>query len=110
MAITILFYSTILSYFSDNVDFSALEAYLSICGGEQRIVPAHTDVIAGEEFRPALSYDNRPGFGHLAAVQFHTPVLGITVSAVSRRALSLFMCHNKLPLINANLNLPNLRK
>ena len=98
MAITILFYSTIFSYFSDNVDFSALKLYLSIRGGEQRIVPAHTDVVAGKEFRPALSYDNCAGFGYLAPIQFYTSVLRITVSAVPRGALSLFMCHNKLPL------------
>jgi hypothetical protein len=98
MAITILFYSTILSYFSDDVDFSALELHLSIRGGEQSIVPAHTDIGAGKEFRPALSYDNCAGFGYLAPIQFYTSVLRITVSAVPRGALSLFMCHNKLPL------------
>jgi len=54
MAITILFYSTILGYFSDDVYFSALEAYLSIGGGEQRIVSAHTHIGAGEEFSAAL--------------------------------------------------------
>ena len=110
MAITILFYSTILSYFSDNVDFSALKLYLSIRGGEQRIVPAHTDVGAGKEFRPALPDDDCAGFGYLAPIQFYTSVLRITVSAVSRGALSLFMCHNQLPLINTNLNLPSYRK
>jgi hypothetical protein len=108
MAITILFYSTALSYFSDDVDFSALKLHLSIRGGEQRIVPAHTDVVAGKEFCSALSYDDCAGFSYLAPIQFHTSVLRVTVSAVSRGALSFFMCHNKLPLINANLNLPNL--
>ena len=96
MAITILFYSTtFLSYFSDNVDFSALKLHFSIRGGEQRIVPAHADVGAGKEFRPALPDDDCAGFGCLAPVQFYTSVLRITVSAVSRGALSFFMCHNQ---------------
>jgi len=110
MAITILFYSTTLSYFSDDVNFSALELYQSIRGGEQRIVPAHTHVGAGEEFRPALSYDDCAGFGCLATIQFYTSVLRIAVSAVPRGALSLFMCHNQLPLINANLKLVKFSK
>jgi hypothetical protein len=111
MAITILFYSTtFLSYFSDNVNFSALELHLSIRGGEQCIVPAHADVGAGKKFRPALPDDDCAGFGYLAPIQFYASVLRITVSAVSRGALSLFMCHNKLPLINTNLNFPNYRK
>jgi hypothetical protein len=110
MAITILFYSTTLSYFSDNVDSSALELHVSIRGGEQSIVPAHTHVGAGEEFCSALSYDDCAGFSFLTTVQFYTSVLRIAVSAVTRGALSLFMCHNKLPQINANLNLLNLRK
>jgi len=84
MAITILFYSTTSSYFSENVDFSALELHVSIRGGEQSIVPAHTHVGAGKEFRPALSYDDCAGFGYLATVQFYTSVLRITVSAVPR--------------------------
>ena len=82
MAITILFYSTILSYFSDDVDFPALEAYLSVRGGEQRIIPAHTNVGAGEEFRPALPHYDRTGFNDLPAVPFDASVLRITVSAV----------------------------
>ena len=97
-------------FFLDNVDSSALELYLSIRGGEQCIVPAHTDVGAGEEFCSALSYDDCAGFGYLATIQFYTSVLRIAVSAVTRGALSLFMCHNKLPLINANLKLSNLQK
>ena len=105
MAITILFYSTIFGYFSDNVDFSALKLHLSIRGGEQRIIPAHADIGAGEEFRPALPYDDCAGFGYLAPIQFYTSVLRITVSAISRGALSLFMCHNMLPLIQYKLKL-----
>ncbi len=90
----------IYSFLSDYVDFSALETDFPIRSGEKRVVPAHSDVVAGKELSSALPDDNRPGFGRLAAVQFHTPVLRIAVSAVSRRALSLFMCHNQLPLIS----------
>ena len=58
MAITILILIGYFMYFSDDVDFPALEAYLPVGGCEQRIVPAHADVGAGEELRAALSYDN----------------------------------------------------
>ena len=80
---------------SDDVDSSALEADFAVCGGEKRVVPAHADVVAGEELGPALPDDDRSGFGRLAAVQLNASVLRVAVSAVSRRALSLFMCHDQ---------------
>ena len=85
---------------SDNVDSSALEADCSVGGCEQRVVLAHADVVAGEELGAALPDEDRSGLGRLAAVQLDASVLRIAVSAVSRRALSLFMCHNSIPLIN----------
>jgi hypothetical protein len=91
------------------VDSSALELYLSINSGEQRIIPAHTHVGAREEFRSALPNYDRACFDGLAAIPFNASVLRIAVSAVPRRALSLFMCHNMLPLI-ANQNLPKFQK
>ena len=44
---------------SDDVDSSALEADFAVGGREKRIVPAHTDVVAGEELGPALPDDDR---------------------------------------------------
>jgi hypothetical protein len=88
---------------SDDVDLAALETNLAVRGGEQRIVPAHTDVRAGEEFRAALPDDDRSGLDGLAAKQFHASVLGVAISSVPRGALSFFMCHDELPFIHPNL-------
>jgi hypothetical protein len=61
----------------DDVDFSALETDCSVRGGEQCIVPAHSDVEAGEEFRSALPDDNRAAPHRLAGKQLYTPELRI---------------------------------
>jgi hypothetical protein len=37
------------------MDFSALEADCTVCGGEQGKVSAHTDILAGEELASALA-------------------------------------------------------
>ena len=84
---------------SDNVDFSALEADRSGCGCEKGVVLAHADIGAREELCPALSHDDRACLYHLTAEQLYASVLRIAVSAVPRRALSFFMCHNQLPLL-----------
>jgi hypothetical protein len=40
------------------MDFSALKLYLAVGSSKKGIVSAHTDIIAGEEFRSALAnYD-----------------------------------------------------
>ena len=54
---TILEISKILCV-SDYMNFSALKLYLSVGSGEKCIVPAHTDITAGEEFRSALAYND----------------------------------------------------
>jgi hypothetical protein len=87
---------------SFDVDFSALEADFPICGGEQGVVPSHTDIMAREELCAALPDYYRTGLYRLAAVQFHTSILRIAIPAISRRALSLFMCHSKLPFLYQN--------
>ena len=83
------------------MDFSALEAYLSICGGEQRIIPAHTDVAAREELRSALPDNDGASFYYLATKQLYASILGVAISAISRRALTFFMCHIPGPLFLA---------
>ena len=77
--------------------FSALKMHLSVRCGEKRIVSAHADIVAGKEFRAALADDNRAGRSLLAGVKLDAAILRVTVSTVSRRALSLFMCHCKIP-------------
>jgi len=66
------------------MDFSALEAHLSICGGEQRIIPAHTDVAAREEFRSTLPDNDGASLYYLAAKQLYASILGVAISAVPR--------------------------
>jgi len=88
-------------FLSVDMDFSALETDCSLRGGEQRVVPSHADVAAGKEFCSALPDDDGAGGNRLAAEQFHTSVLGVAVPAVSRRTLSLFMCHSKLPFFSS---------
>ena len=87
------FYLLLWNCYLDNMNFAALKTYLPVCLGEQSIVSAHADVIAGEKFRAALPYNYRAGGDRLAGVQFDAAILRIAVSAVSRRALSFFMCH-----------------
>ena len=82
---------------SDYMYFSALKLHLSVRCGEQCIVFAHADIVAGKEFRAALPDNDRAGAGRLAGIKLDASILCIAVSAVSRRALSLFMCHCKKP-------------
>jgi hypothetical protein len=83
----------------NDVDFSALETDDTFGGSEEGVVSSHADVEAGEEFGAALAYDYRAGRRFLAAEQLYAAILGVAVSAVSGRALTFFMCHSKLPLI-----------
>jgi hypothetical protein len=78
----------------NDMDPSALEADGTILRSKESIVPAYADVYSGMILRSALTYDDCPRPYSLAAVCLHAPVLGITVSAISRRTLSFFMCHN----------------
>jgi hypothetical protein len=76
-----------------NVDFFTPELDDAIDFGKNRIVLAHADVEAGVKFCPALTHDDRTGLGKLAAVKLYAAILRITVSSVSGRTLSFFMCH-----------------
>ncbi len=75
--------------------FSALEADCAIGGGKEGVVSSYADIGSGEEFRTALPDDDGAGGDLLAAKAFDASVLGVAVSSVSCRALSLFMCHSK---------------
>ena len=82
-----------------HADVSAPENNRTIGQGKERIVLAHTHIGAGEEFGPALPDENRASRNLLAAERLDAPILGITVSAVARRALSFLMCHSQVPLL-----------
>ena len=92
--ITILFFVRNFGCLSDDVDFSSLEFNCSIGGSEEGVVPSHGDISSGEEFCAALTYDYRASLCGLSSEELNAPVLRVAVSAVSCRALSLFMCHS----------------
>ena len=78
-----------------------MELDCAVRGGEQRKVLAYTDILACKEFRSALPHDYRAGLYGLAGKHLYSPVFRIAVSAVSSRALSLFMCHSFRPLLSS---------
>ena len=92
--ITILFFVRNFGYISDDVYFFPLEFNCSVGGGEEGEVPSHGDISSGEEFCAALAYDNRACLCELSSEKLNAPVLWVAVSAVSCRALSLFMSHS----------------
>lgn len=72
---------------------SAVPFYYAVRKGEQRVVPAHADILSGVDFRSALAEDNVARQDIFAAVFFDAAALGVGVAPVSRSSLSLFMCH-----------------
>src|SRR5690606_11272109 len=70
-----------------------LEGHTAVDEGEQRVVTALPDVLAGVELGAALAHDNVAGPHHLAAVPLDAAPLRIGVAAVLGRAAALFVCH-----------------
>ena len=48
----------VFGYSLNYVNFSALETDGTLSGGKQCVIPAHSDVMAGEEFCSALANNN----------------------------------------------------
>ena len=67
----------------DDMDLSAIELHFPRDLGKQRVIPAHADVGAGEEFRAALANDYSAWLSGLTTVEFYPSILGIAVSAVT---------------------------
>ncbi len=63
---------------------SALKFDDSRHAGEEGVVFAEADVETGEEFGPALAYDDGSSLDGFAAVCFDSQILRIAVSSVSR--------------------------
>lgn len=61
---------------------------------KQRVITSHSHIKPGEKLRASLAKDNTASCNRLSAKTLNTKKLRITVSTVSRRTLSLFMCHN----------------
>ena len=75
---------------------AAVEADVAVGKGEEGVVPAHADVVAGVEFGAALADEDGAGEDELAAVAFHAEALAVAVAAVACRSLTFFMCHDGL--------------
>src|SRR5690606_11863834 len=70
-----------------------LELYDAVDLGEQRIVLAAADVLAGLEGGTALANENRTAVDRLAGKALNAKPFGMRVAAVSRSSLSFLMCH-----------------
>jgi hypothetical protein len=61
--------------------------------GKKGVIPSPADVVAGMELCAPLSNQYFPGSNLLSPESFYTQSLSSRVPAVSRTALSFFMCH-----------------
>src|SRR5262249_46447445 len=61
--------------------------------GEQRIVLAEADVLAGVEATAALADEDRAAGDEVAVVALDAEPLGVAVAPVARAALTFLMCH-----------------
>jgi hypothetical protein len=75
---------------------AAVEADVAVGEGEEGVIAAHADVIAGVELGAALADEDGAGGNELAAVTFHAETLAVAVAAVACRSLTFFMCHDGL--------------
>src|SRR5437870_7810238 len=69
--------------------------------GEERVIAADADVLAGIELRAALSDDDRSTGHELAGEALDAEHFRLRVAAVARRTLSLFMSHDGSPRCGA---------
>lgn len=65
--------------------------------GIQGIIPAAADVSTGQMLRTALSSEDRAYADRFTRIALQTAELGLAVPTISRRSLSLFVCHKSLP-------------
>src|SRR5205807_8345454 len=77
-------------------------AELDLAGGqgEERVVAALADVLAGVNARAPLADDDRASV-HLATVEhLHTQALGLGIAAVPSRTATLGLAHLVIPVIS----------
>src|SRR5438552_4107593 len=66
-------------------------------GGEQGVVAAAADVVAGVELGTALAHDDRPGRHRLAAETLDAEALGRGVAPVAGRSPTFSLRHRRAP-------------
>lgn len=77
---------------------AANEFDLAVGDGEQRVVPADADILAGVNARAALAYQNMARLDGLAAEALYAQALALRIAAVARTAACFLVCHIALLL------------
>lgn len=77
---------------------AANEFDLAVGDGEQRVVSADADILAGVNARAALAYQNMAGLDGLAAEALYAQTLALRIAAVARTAACFLVCHIALLL------------
>lgn len=72
----------------------AVEEYATINKGEDGVVAAHADVLAGVELGAALTHDDVAGDNSLATELLHAEALAAGIATVTNGTLTFLMCHN----------------
>src|SRR3546814_10580142 len=72
--------------------------HMAVGGGEQGVILAHADVLAGMHLGAALADDDIARNDGLAAELLDAEALGLGVATVARGAASFFVCHETVSL------------
>src|SRR5437868_6884691 len=67
---------------------------IAVDQGEQRVVTAHADMIAGLDLGAALANNNATCCNQLSIKAFYTEHLGVAVPAIAGTTHTFFMCHD----------------
>ena len=72
----------------------AVEEDAAIHQGEDGVVAAHADVLAGVELGATLAHDDVAGDNSLATELLHAEALAAGIATVTNGTLTFLMCHN----------------
>src|SRR5213082_965631 len=84
------------------------ELDIAIDQGEQGVVAANANVIAGFDLCAALANNDATGGNHLSIIAFHSKHFGVTVPTIAGTTHTFFMCHGLLFLCLSILDIFNL--
>src|SRR6185437_4028721 len=73
------------------------ERDLTVAKREERMVLAHSDVLARPELGAALAHDDVAARDGFAAEQLHAEHLGVRVASVARGTACFLVCHTLVP-------------
>jgi len=80
-----------------------VEQDLSFHEREESPVPAGADIVARDEFAPALTDQDAAGADDLASEPFHAEPFADAVATIANTALTFLMCHNFYPFLSVDL-------